>query len=56
VVRPFEPVIPYEIAVFHSADRRPSMIAADFLALIDRRLRELGSTLQRVRSINTTQE
>jgi DNA-binding transcriptional LysR family regulator len=52
VVRPFEPVVPYEIAVFHSADRNPSMIAADFLALIDRRLRELGSVPQRVRSLS----
>ena len=51
VVRPFAPVIPYEIAVFHSADRRPSTIATDFLALIDHRLRALGSTPQRVRSV-----
>jgi DNA-binding transcriptional LysR family regulator len=52
VVRPFEPVVRYEIAVFHSADRNPSMIAADFLALIDRRLRALGSVPQRVRSLS----
>jgi DNA-binding transcriptional LysR family regulator len=50
IVRPFGPVIHYEIGVFHSAERRPSMIAADFLALIDSRLRELGSTPQRVRT------
>lgn len=50
IVRPFAPVIHYEIGVFHSAERRPSMIAADFLALIDSRLRELGSTPQRVRT------
>lgn len=50
IVRPFAPVIHYEIGVFHSEERRPSMIAADFLALIDSRLRELGCTAQRVRS------
>ena len=50
VVRPFVPDIPYEIAVFHSADRRPSTITSDFLALIEQRLRHLGSTPQRVRS------
>jgi DNA-binding transcriptional LysR family regulator len=50
VVRPFEPVVPYEIGVFHSADRNPSMIAAGFLALVERRLRALGSVPQRVRS------
>lgn len=50
IVRPFAPTIPYEIGVFHSAERRPSMIAIDFLALIDSRLKELGSTPQRVRS------
>ena len=55
-VRPFAPVIPYEIAVFHSDDRRPSMIASDFLALIDRRLRELGSTPQRVRNVRAATE
>jgi DNA-binding transcriptional LysR family regulator len=55
-VRPFAPVIPYEIAVFHSDDRRPSMIATDFLALIDLRLRELGSTPQRVRNVRAATE
>ncbi len=50
IVRPFAPAIHYEIGVFHSADRRPSMIAADFLAMIDSRLRNLGSTPKRVRS------
>jgi DNA-binding transcriptional LysR family regulator len=50
IVRPFAPTIHYEIGVFHSAERRPSMIAIDFLALIDSRLKELGSTAQRVRS------
>jgi DNA-binding transcriptional LysR family regulator len=50
VIRPFEPVVSYEIGVFHSADRNPSMIAADFLALVERRLRALGSMPQRVRS------
>jgi DNA-binding transcriptional LysR family regulator len=53
VVRPFVPIVSYEIAVFHSADRRPSTIASDFLALIDQRLRSLGSTPQRVRSVPT---
>jgi DNA-binding transcriptional LysR family regulator len=52
VIRPFDPVVPYEIGVFHSADRNPSMIAADFLALIERRLRALGSAPQRVRSLS----
>lgn len=56
VVRPFEPLIPYEIGVFHSADRKPSMIATDFLALLDRRLRELGATPQRVRSTHATNQ
>jgi len=50
VVRPFEPVIDYEIGAFHSADRRPSMIAAEFLKRLDRRLRDTGSLPQRVRS------
>jgi DNA-binding transcriptional LysR family regulator len=50
VVRPFEPAVPYEIGVFHSADREPSMVAADFQAAIDARLRALGSVPQRVRS------
>ena len=50
VVRPFEPVVSYEIGVFHSADREPSMIAANFLASIDARLRTLGSTPHRVRN------
>src|SRR6185503_18412688 len=31
VVRPFEPTIPYEVGVFHAADRRPSTISAAFL-------------------------
>lgn len=39
-VRPFEPAIAYDVAVFHSADRPPSMIAAEFLKLLDYRLRE----------------
>jgi DNA-binding transcriptional LysR family regulator len=42
-VRPFEPAIAYDVAVFHSADRAPSMIAAEFLKLLDRRLRESNS-------------
>jgi DNA-binding transcriptional LysR family regulator len=50
VVRPFEPLIPYDIGVFHSAGRPPSMVAAEFLRLIDRRLRDAGSLPQRVRS------
>jgi DNA-binding transcriptional LysR family regulator len=50
VVRPFEPMIPYDIGVFHAADRRPSTIAAEFLDRLDRRLRELGATARRVRS------
>lgn len=49
-VRPFAPTIQYEIGVFHSAERRPSMIATRFLDLIDSRLREFGSSPQRVRS------
>jgi DNA-binding transcriptional LysR family regulator len=31
-VRPFAPAVPYEIAVFHSADREPSFVAQSFLA------------------------
>jgi DNA-binding transcriptional LysR family regulator len=50
IVRPFAPTIQYEIGVFHSADRRPSMVATKFLDLIDSRLKELGSSPQRVRS------
>lgn len=36
--RPFEPAIPYEIGVFHRADREPSMLAAAFLDLLEARL------------------
>jgi DNA-binding transcriptional LysR family regulator len=49
-VRPFEPLIPYDIGVFHSADRRPSKIAAEFMKRLDRSLRDMGSAGQRVRS------
>jgi DNA-binding transcriptional LysR family regulator len=38
VVRPFEPVVPYEIAVFHSADRGLSRIGQAFLAAFDSHL------------------
>ncbi len=50
VVRTFAPSIQYEICVFHSAERTPSVIASKFLGLIDHRLKELGFTAQRVRS------
>lgn len=50
VVRPFEPPIPYDIGVFHAADRRPSRIAAEFLSRLDLRLRKMGATARRVRS------
>jgi len=50
VVRPFEPIIPYDIGVFHSAEQRPSKIAAEFLKLLDRRLQKMGSVPRRVRS------
>ena len=36
VVRPFEPAIRYEITVFRRADRRPSPLADDLLARLDR--------------------
>jgi DNA-binding transcriptional LysR family regulator len=50
VVRPFEPHIPYEIGVFHAADRRPSTISAEFLSAVDRHLRKMGAVARRVRS------
>jgi DNA-binding transcriptional LysR family regulator len=50
IVRGFAPTIYYEIGVFHSAERAPSRIATEFLALINNRMRELGSSPQRVRS------
>lgn len=50
VVRPFAPEIHYEIGVFHSAERAPSMVADKFLGLLDSRLKELGFSAQRVRS------
>jgi DNA-binding transcriptional LysR family regulator len=50
VVRPFEPLIPYDIGVFHSADRVPSTVAAEFLKILDRSLRDSGSFPQRVRT------
>ena len=49
VVRPFEPLISYDIGVFHSADRQPSVIAREFLASIDGYLRRSNATVQRVR-------
>ena len=50
VVRPFEPAIKYDIAVFRSADRPPSIVAAKFMTTIDRHLREAGAVVKRVRS------
>ncbi len=47
VVRPFEPLIPYDIGVFHSADRRPSVLASRFLEALDRHLRATGAAPQR---------
>jgi DNA-binding transcriptional LysR family regulator len=41
VVRPFAPAIQYRIAVFHSADRRPSILAREFLAALDARILSL---------------
>ncbi len=38
VVRPFEPALPYDIGVFHHRDREPSVLAAAFLDLLDRKL------------------
>ena len=38
VVRPFEPTMLYEIGVFYRRDREPSVLAAAFLDLIDRKL------------------
>jgi hypothetical protein len=41
VVRPFAPAIQYRIAVFHSADRQPSILAREFLAALDERILSL---------------
>lgn len=38
-VRPFRPVVPYEIAVFHAADRALSMIGRAFLETFDAHMR-----------------
>lgn len=38
VCRPFDPVIPYEIAMFRPAHREPSLLAADFANAVKRRL------------------
>jgi DNA-binding transcriptional LysR family regulator len=53
VVRPFEPLIPYEIGVFHAADRSPSTISVEFMNVVDKHLREMGATARRVRSTKT---
>jgi DNA-binding transcriptional LysR family regulator len=55
VVRPFEPLIPYEIGVFHAADRRPSAISAEFMSVVDRHLRNMGATARRVRPSRNTE-
>jgi DNA-binding transcriptional LysR family regulator len=38
-IRPFEPSIPYEIGIFHSADHEPSLLAKEFMSLLQDRLR-----------------
>jgi DNA-binding transcriptional LysR family regulator len=38
VARPFEPAILYEVGVFHRSDREPSMLAASFLEMLERKL------------------
>ncbi len=38
-IRPFEPNIPYEIGIFHSADHEPSLLAKEFMSLLQDRLR-----------------
>lgn len=38
VARPFRPAVPYDLAVFRSADREPSIIADMFLTELDRHL------------------
>jgi len=52
VVRPFEPLIPYDVVVFHAADRRPSRVAAEFLSRLDKYLRQMGATSRKVRNNN----
>ncbi len=37
-LRPFEPAIIYEVAVFHNADRPLSLLGSEFLALLSERL------------------
>lgn len=50
VSRPFRPSIPYDIAVFRSADRELSFVADAFLTELDRHLaRFAGSTRERSR-------
>jgi DNA-binding transcriptional LysR family regulator len=43
VIRPFRPVVPYEIAIFHSAEQDLSRIGRTFLDAFDAHLRDLIS-------------
>jgi DNA-binding transcriptional LysR family regulator len=54
VVRPFKPAIPYEVGVFHAADRPPSTVSAAFIQFVDRRLRNMGAVARRVRSFKVS--
>jgi len=38
LVRPFNPAVPYEFAVFHPPGREPSLLAKQFVALLRRRI------------------
>jgi DNA-binding transcriptional LysR family regulator len=38
VSRPFEPAVPYELAMFHSAGRAPSRLAAEFAGALETRI------------------
>jgi DNA-binding transcriptional LysR family regulator len=38
-IRPFEPNIPYDVGIFHSADHEPSLLAKEFMSLLQEKLR-----------------
>jgi hypothetical protein len=43
VVRPFSPVVPYDIAVFRSGDREPSLVARALLDVLEARVAQLAA-------------
>lgn len=45
-VRPFRPAIPYEIGVFRSPDRQPSLVATQFLEHLDAHIGQFGKPLR----------